>query len=89
MAMLGLLGLAGGMLAAVPFILYFFYNPIVLKGDLGKMMEDMGWDAVMPAKWFGSYYYIQALIVVIMILLATQYPLRKINKLKEVEALRS
>ena len=89
MAMLGLLGLAGGMLAAVPFILYFFYNPIVLKGDLGKMMEDMGWDAVMPAKWFGPYFYLQAIIVVIMILLATLYPLRKINKLKEVEALRS
>jgi len=88
MAMLGTLGLAGGMVASVPFIIYFFYNPIVLKGSLGKMMEDLGWDAVMPAKWFGPYFYIQSVIVAVMIFIATLYPFRKINKLKEVEALK-
>jgi ABC-type lipoprotein release transport system permease subunit len=89
MIFLGLLGLAGGLLASTPVILYFYYNPILLKGDLAKMMEDYGWDAIMPTAWFGPYFYWQAAIVAVMVILATLYPLRKIGKLKEIEALRS
>jgi len=89
MILLGTLGLISGLLASVPFILYFYYFPIVLKGDLAKMMEDYGWDAVMPSAWFGPYFYWQAIIVGLMVFLATLYPLRKISKLKEIKALRS
>jgi ABC-type lipoprotein release transport system permease subunit len=89
MILLGFLGLIGGLLASAPVIIYFYYNPILLKGDLGKMMEDYGWDAIMPAAWFGPYFYWQAVVVCIMVFLATIYPLRKIGKLKEMEALRS
>jgi ABC-type lipoprotein release transport system permease subunit len=77
-----------GLAASTPIILYFYYSPIVLKGDLAKMMEDYGWDAVMPTAWFGSYFYWQFIIVGIMVFLATLYPLRKISRLKEIEALR-
>jgi len=89
MALLGAIGLIAGLLASSPVILYFYYFPILLKGDIGKMMEDYGWDAVMPTAWFGPYFYWQAVIVALMVLLATLYPLRKIGKLKEIEALRS
>ena len=89
MILLGILGLIGGLLASAPFIMYFYYNPILLKGDLAKMMEDYGWEAIMPTAWFGPYFYWQAVVVFIMVLLATVYPLRKIGKLKEIEALRS
>jgi len=89
MILLGILGLIGGMIASAPVIIYFYFHPILLKGDLAKMMEDYGWDAIMPTAWFGPYYYWQALVVFIMVLLATIYPLRKISKLKEIEALRS
>jgi putative ABC transport system permease protein len=88
MILLGTQGLISGLLASTPFILYFYYFPIILKGDLGKMMEDYGWDAIMPAAWFGPYFYWQAIIVGLMVFLATLYPLRKIGKLKEIEALR-
>lgn len=88
MSLLGAVGLAGGMAASAPLIMYFYYNPIILKGELGKMMEDYGWDAIMPTAWFGPYFYWQALIVAVMVLLAAVYPLRKIGKLKEIEALR-
>ena len=89
MILLGILGLIGGLLASAPFIMYFYYHPILLKGELAKMMEDYGWEAIMPTAWFGPYYYWQALVVCIMVLLASVYPLRKIGKLKEIEALRS
>ncbi len=89
MILLGILGLIAGMMASAPVIMYFYFNPILLKGDIGKMMEDIGWDAVMPTAWFGPYFYWQAIVVLIMVLTATLYPLRKISKLKEIEALRS
>jgi ABC-type lipoprotein release transport system permease subunit len=89
MMLLGAIGLICGMIASVPLIMYFYWYPVLLKGELGKMMEDYGWDPVMPSAWFGPYFYWQAAIVALMVLLATIYPLRKINTLKEIEALRS
>ena len=88
MLLLGAVGLVSGLLASTPLILYFYYHPILLKGELANMMEDYGWDAVMPTAWFGPYFYWQAVIVALMVMLATLYPLRKIGKLKEIEALK-
>jgi ABC-type lipoprotein release transport system permease subunit len=89
MLLLGSVGLFCGLAASTPIILYFHYSPILLRGDLAKMMEDYGWDAIMPTAGIGPYFYWQAVIVGIMVLLATLYPLRKISKLKEIDALRS
>lgn len=88
MLFLGIMGLIAGLLAATPLILYFHYNPITLTGNLANTMEDWGMEAVMPTAPVGSYFYWQALVVVIMVLMATLYPLRKIEKLKVIEALR-
>ena len=89
MVLLGAIGLISGLLASIPLIMYFYYYPVILKGDLAIMMEDWGWDAVMPTAWFGQYFYLQAVVVVLMVMLATFYALRKIGKLKEIDALRS
>ncbi|MGQ9619976.1 MAG: ABC transporter permease [Bacteroidales bacterium] len=89
MIILGFIGTVAGMIASIPFITYFYYNPIVLKGDLGKMMEDYGWDAIMPTAWFGPYFYWQVVIVAVMVFVTTIYPVRKISRLKEIEAMRS
>lgn len=89
MMLLGIIGLFSGLLASLPIILYFHYNPVLLTGELGKMMEDFGWDAVMPTASVGPYFYWQAVIVALMVGLATIYPLRKIGKLKEIEALKA
>jgi ABC-type lipoprotein release transport system permease subunit len=88
MTLLGFVGLVSGLIASTPFILYFHYFPIILKGEMGKMMEDWGWEPVMPTAWFGPYFYWQAAIVAVMIFMATIYPMRKIDKLKEIEALK-
>jgi ABC-type lipoprotein release transport system permease subunit len=88
MMLLGAVGLVCGLLASTPLILYFYYHPVVLKGDLGNMMNEWGWDAVMPTAWFGPYFYWQAVIVALMVLMATLYPIRKIGLLKVIEALK-
>jgi len=89
MILLGIFGLVAGLLASVPLITWFYVHPYILRGDLGKMMEDWGWEAVMPTAPVGPYFFWQALIVLSMVLLAVVYPLRKIARLKEIEALRS
>lgn len=89
MMLLGAIGLICGLLASTPLILYFHYYPIMLKGDLAGMMEEWGWDAVMPTALPGPYFYWQTVVVALMVLFATLYPLRKIGKLKEIEALRA
>jgi ABC-type lipoprotein release transport system permease subunit len=89
MALLGAIGLLAGLISSTPLILYFYYKPILLKGDLASMMEEWGWDPVMPTAWFGPYFYWQTLVVAIMVILVTLYPLRKIDKLKEIDALRA
>lgn len=86
--MLGAIGVICGLISSLPLIIYFNVNPIILKGDMGNMMEDMGWDAVMPTAAVGPYFYWQAAIVAIMVVLATFYPLRKIGRLREIEALK-
>lgn len=89
MLLLGSIGLVAGLVAAVPLVTYFNLNPVRLGGELGKMMEDWGWEAVMPTAPVGAYFFWQAVIVAGMVLLAVIYPMRKIGKLKEIEALRS
>lgn len=89
MALLGAIGLIAGLLASTPLILYFYYNPILLKGDMASMMEEWGWDPVMPTAWFGPYFYWQTLVVAVMVMLVTIYPMRKIGRLKEIDALRA
>ena len=89
MSLLGILGLLAGLMASIPLILYFNRFPIVLKGDLAKMMEDYGWDAVMPTAPIGPYFWWQAAVVALMVMLAALYPIRKIGRLKEIDALRS
>ncbi len=89
MILLGAIGLVSGLLSSLPLILYFHYYPIVLKGELAGMMEDYGWDALMPTALVGPYFYRQALVVLVMLVLAMIYPVRQIGKLKEIDALRS
>ncbi|MFC0877379.1 ABC transporter permease [Saccharicrinis sp. FJH2] len=89
MTLLGFIGAASGMLASVPVILFGYYHPIQLGGDMAKMLEDMGWDPVMPMEWFSSYFYKQGIIIVVMVALACWFPVRSILKLNTIKALRN
>ncbi|MFB6318564.1 ABC transporter permease [Saccharicrinis sp. FJH54] len=89
MAFLGFIGAASGMLASIPVILTGYYHPVQLGGDMAKMLEDMGWDPVMPMEWFGQYFYMQGIIIIIMVVLACWFPVRSILKLDTIKALRN
>ena len=88
MILMGILGVLAGIAVSLPFLYYYHVNPIRLRGELAQVMENYGFEAVMPLQWIDMYVLWQGLIVSLMVVLACLYPLRKVFTLKEVDALR-
>jgi len=89
MLLMGLLGVLSGIVISLPFLFVLHFNPIRLTGDMAQVMEDMGFEAIMPIAWLDFYILWQGLVVAFMVILACLYPLRKVFALKEVDALRA
>jgi putative ABC transport system permease protein len=89
MVLIGFLGTAAGMLASMPLVYNFNVNPIHYTGNMAKMYEDMGFEAVMPTAPIDNYFAAQGIIILLMVLLACLVPLRKIKKMKVINALRA
>lgn len=84
---MGILGIISGMIAIAPILLFGHYYPIRLTGEVAKMYEDMGFDALMPMALFDSYFFSQGVIILVMILIVCIVPLRSIKRLKVIDAL--
>ena len=89
MFFIGLLGILGGSVIAILIILYGVDHPIVFKGEMAKMYEDFGMEAVMAFQGIDFYFIWQMIIVSLMVILSMIYPLRKIFGMKVVNALRA
>lgn len=89
MIFIGLIGIGMGVAVALPSIIYGYYHPLRLSGELAKMMEDYGFEPVMAFQWIDSYFIWQSVVVAIIVLLSLIYPVRKILKIKEINALRA
>lgn len=88
MIFIGLLGTISGMMATAPILVYGHYNPLKITGDSAKMFEDMGFDPLLPLALFDSYFFIQGIIVLVMILLACIGPIQSINKLDVIKSIK-
>ena len=89
MLLIGLLGLLAGATIATVLILYGVDHPIIFKGETAKMFEEYGMEPKMAFWTIDTYYISQMVIVMIMVILAIGYPLRKIFGMKVVNALRA
>ena len=89
MLLIGLLGVLVGVAVASVFILYGVEHPLIFKGEMAKMFEEYGMEPKMAFWTIDSYYISQLVIVMVMVLLAIGYPLRKIFGMKVVNALRA
>lgn len=89
MIFIGALGAIIGMIGVSPLVYLGNKYPIQMTGETAKMYEDMGYEAIMPMASFDAYFWWQALIVVIMVLAASYFPLKSIRKLKLMNALRA
>ncbi len=89
MLYIGLSGILLGVIVSTPVIIYGFYHPIRLSGEVAKMMEDYGFEPVMAFLWIDKYFLWQSVVVGIIVLLSVFYPVRKILRLKEINAIKA
>ncbi|MFC2132568.1 FtsX-like permease family protein, partial [Bacteroidota bacterium] len=89
MIIIGILGIISGIIASIPIILYFVYNPIKFSGESAKAYEQFGFEAVMPFAWQIDYFINQSLAVVVIIIIAIIYPITSVTRIKVSKALRA
>lgn len=84
---MGLIGIIAGIIVAFPITYYYYKNPIPLKGELAKIMEQYGLEPVMPFSIDVSIYLNQFLVVLVLLLIACIYPMIKIKNFKLIISL--
>ncbi len=84
-----LIGLLLGIAVAAPIATYFHYHPIYLGHEIAKVYEQFNFEPYMPTQLPGKEFVIQSIIIVIMMMLTSIYPLIHLSKLKVANALRS
>jgi putative ABC transport system permease protein len=77
-------GVIAGILITFPIIYYFNRNPIPLGGELAGLMDDYGFEAVLPTSIEPTIFITQAVTVFIIALLIGLYPAYKALKLNIV-----
>jgi ABC-type lipoprotein release transport system permease subunit len=85
--MMGLLGAVAGCLLALPLITYLHSHPIRFSGDLAKVYEGFGMEAVLPPSTQPQIFISQALTVSVIVLLLSLYPVYSIARLTIMKAL--
>lgn len=89
MFFMGVIGVLLGTGLSLPLLYLGNKYPWRLTGDMAKAVESYGMEPIMPLAWVDSYVFWQGAIVALMVVLSCIYPLRKVMKMKEVDALRS
>jgi len=86
---ISLIGLFAGIAVSYPLLLYFYYHPIRLTGDLAEAMLAFGYEPLMPFSIAPGMFVAQFWTVLLIALLSAWYPFRYVQKLKPVEAIRN
>ncbi|MDP4209889.1 MAG: FtsX-like permease family protein [Bacteroidota bacterium] len=86
---IGMVGVIAGIVASIPVIWYFMFHPILMTGQAGEMMLEMGFDPYLSFSIMPSVFYNQALTVFIFTLIIGLYPVFIISRLKIIKALRN
>jgi ABC-type lipoprotein release transport system permease subunit len=83
-----LVGCVLGIMLSVPMVFFWASHPIKFAGDLKSMYEKMGFEAVIPMATTPSIFYRQAIIIGIVSLLLSAYPMYKIISMNALKAMR-
>jgi len=89
MGMIGLLGIVSGILVSFPVIGYYYLNPIYYGGEMGDIIENYGIEPMLYFAFQPDFYVAQSMVVAMIVLCAACYPLIRIFRLKEINAVRS
>ncbi|MDI6402280.1 FtsX-like permease family protein [Balneolaceae bacterium ANBcel3] len=87
--MISFVGLIGGMAASFLILLYFYNNPITLTGDAAEAVLDFGFEPILPFSLAPDLFYNQLIIVFLIAMVISLYPVFKIYRMDILEAARS
>ena len=85
---IGLIGVIAGFVGSIPLIAWFYNNPVRLTGKTGQTMIDMGFEPYMYFSWLPRVFYEQIIIVFILTLVVSFYPIYSAKRLEVHNALR-
>jgi ABC-type lipoprotein release transport system permease subunit len=85
---IGVIGVVTGFIGSVPVIAWFFNNPLRLTGKTAQAMIEMGFEPFMYFSWAPRVFYEQVIIVFILTLAVSFYPVYSVRRLKVHLALR-
>ncbi|WP_337867083.1 FtsX-like permease family protein [Ignavibacterium sp.] len=82
------IGVAAGVLASIPILLYLVDHPIPLTGETAEAILEWGFDPIIPFAFYSGMYFAQIWTVLAIAVLSAFYPFNFIRKLKPSAALR-
>jgi len=82
------LGVIAGLIAGIPILGYFYRNPIRFEGDLDEFAEQYNIEPVLNFSLDPAVFYWQGIIVFIIALIVSAYPIYRISRLNLISALR-
>lgn len=86
--MLTFLGVALGIFAAMPILVYLFYNPILMTGDMAKTYENFGMEPILPFSLDPGIFLSQGIVILVISAFLGIYPMVAIQSLKIIKALK-
>ena len=81
-------GVVMGLVVTMPVLLWFYYHPIQLSGDLAATMEEMGFEAIIPFSLAPELFLGQLVMILVLLLMCACYPLIRIVKLNVADGLK-
>lgn len=87
--LVALIGAIIGIILVSPVIYYLYLHPIPLMEDMAELMDDYGIEPMIYTAFSWNILYMQAVIVTIISLLISIYPMVKVAKLHPIKAMRS
>lgn len=88
MALMSTIGVIAGICITLPFLTYYYHNPIYFTGESAEAIEKFGVEAAYFFSLDPAIFYNQAWAIFIMAFILGLYPLFVIQKLKPVKAMR-
>ncbi|HEY0677268.1 MAG TPA: FtsX-like permease family protein [Chitinophagaceae bacterium] len=82
------IGCIAGIAVSIPLIIYLNRNPIRIGGETGRAYERFGFEAIFPTSTDSSIFLYQALVVLVIGLALSVYPVVKVISLRPVTAMK-
>jgi len=85
---INMIGVVVGIALVTPVAYYFNFNPIVIQGEQAELIEQMGFEAVIPFSVDPTIALNHASIVLVISIFLLLYPILSIKKLKPIDAMK-